>query len=70
MRIKEKIIWYFCTGCTHNAPFRAAATCVVCDAEWCNYCVAEEIEVVRRTSGWKCKGCIGVSSKNSKSKFK
>lgn len=36
--------------------------CVVCDAKWCNSCISSGAE--KKSSGWKCNGCVGTASKN------
>lgn len=49
-----------CKGCGSSTPGKTR--CVVCEAKWCNSCLDDNAE--RRSSGWKCNGCIGISSKN------
>ena len=48
-----------CQGCGTSSSGKTR--CVVCDAKWCNSCISSGAE--KRSSGWKCNGCVGTASK-------
>jgi hypothetical protein len=52
-----------CQGCRSSTPGKTR--CVVCDAKWCDSCLYSNAE--KRSSGWKCNGCVGTTSKKTSS---
>lgn len=50
-----------CRTCNNSGEWK----CVVCTAPWCSNCVPRYTKF--RSSGLKCNGCVGISSKTASS---